>query len=344
MPDYVAFVSLKQVAERAGVSPSTASRALSGRGYAKAEVRARVEGAAQELGYEPHLAARSLRLRAAQMIGLVIQDITNPFYAFIAKGIEDVLRAADYRLVLFDSEEDQRREGDNLRILAQTRPDGVIITPTYGSGTAMHLLQQRGMPIVQVDRVVPGVRSDAILINNFSGAYLATEHLIMLKHRAIGAICGPQTLTTGRERYRGFVTALRDHGIPFQRELAPVGDFRRDNGYELACKLLDGTPRPSAIIAMNNVVTEGVLQALTERNLGIPGQVAIIGFDDMPWARFVSPPLTVVSQPAYTMGAMAAETLIRRLKGTTVETDPSTIVLEPTLIVRGSCGGQPGTR
>lgn len=340
MPDKDRFVDIKQVAQRAGVSVSTASRVLGGHGYSSRDARARVEKAAAELGYEPHLVARSLKSRSSKMIGLVIQDITNPFYAFVAKGSEDVTRDAGYNLMLCDSEEDPRREQDSLRMLLQTRADGVVITPTTGNVRTLSLLQQRGIAIVQADRLVPGFRSDSILINNFGGAHQATKHLLDLGHSRIGIIAGPQSLTTGRERLRGFQSAMTDRGVTLDERYVMIGDFRRDSGYQLACKLLDQVPRPTALFPHNNVATEGALEAIFERGLAIPRDIAMIGFDDAPWAQFLSPALTVVSQPAQTIGAMAVEMLLRRLTGPTREDGPIATVLEPTLIVRGSCGGR----
>lgn len=340
MPDASRFAGIKQVAARARVSVSTASRVLGGHGYSSPEARARVEQAARELGYEPHLVARSLKRRSSRMIGLVIQDIVNPFYAFVAKGCEDVVRAAGYNLMLCDSEEDARREKESLRMLLQTRVDGVVITPTTGNGQTLALLQMRGIAIVQVDRVVPGVRSDALLINNFGGAYQATTHLLDVGHRIIGVIAGPPSLTTGRERRRGVEAAMAERGVAMDERYVKVGDFRRESGYQLARMLLDLDPRPTALFPHNNVTAEGALQAIYERGLSIPTDIAVVAFDDAPWARYLSPPLTVVSQPAYRIGAMAAELLLRRLAGPDPDdTDgPVTTVLDPTLIVRGSCG------
>ena len=341
MPHSSAFANIKQVAQRAGVSPSTASRVLSGQGYSSEDVRARVEQAARELSYEPHLGARSLKLRSSRMIGLIIQDITNPFYSFIAKAIEDVTTTAGYHLALFDSEENRLRETNNLRLLLQSRVDGVIIVPTHSDGRTLRLLQQRGVAIVQIDRVIRGIKTHAVVVNNYAGAHMATTHLLDLGHRFIGVICGPQTITTGKDRRAGYEGALCERGIPVLEQHVKVGDFRRQSGYTMACELLDSTPRPTALFPTNNVTLEGVLQAVSERRLRIPDDVAVIGFDDVPWASFVSPPLSVVSQPAYTLGRLAAELLLRQLMGPTLDDNPTSIVLDPTLIIRGSCGGRP---
>ncbi len=171
---------------------STASRVLRGRGYASDATRERVLRAARELEYEPHHAARSLRSRSSGMIGVVIQDVTNPFYSFVAKGIADVMRRNGLVVISSDSEESDDREAESLRVMLRTRVEGVIVTPTAGDGAVLQLLQRQGISIVQVDRTIAGVSSDTVVIDNYGGAYAATRHLIDLGHTAIAVAAGPQ--------------------------------------------------------------------------------------------------------------------------------------------------------
>jgi DNA-binding LacI/PurR family transcriptional regulator len=341
----VSFPSITQVAKLAGVSPSTASRVLAQRGYRSTEARKRVERAAQELGYEPHLAAQTLKTQASRMVAVVIQDITNPFYAFVAKGIADVTRRSGFAVLLADSQEDREREEESLRIMVQSRVAGIIIAPTARSAVALRAAQQRGIAIIQIDRTVPNVLSDTVLVDNFAGAYSATKYLLDLGHTRIAVITGPRSLTTGRARLQGFEAAMKERGVVINRRYVKVSDFRRDTADSLARELLDEKPPPTAVFAHNNILAESTLAAIAERKLRVPRDVAVIGFDDPPWAQLAFPPLTVVRQPAYEMGAIAADLLIRRLAHVRGDEAPMHVVLQPSLVVRGSqCGAKASAR
>jgi LacI family transcriptional regulator len=333
------FPSLKQVAERAGVSSSTASRVLNGRGYTSDDSRDRVLRAAKELGYEPDMAARTLRFRSSSIVGVEIQDITNPFYASLATGIADVSRGAGYVPLLVDSQEDPAREADSLRVMLRTRVAGLIIVPTLSNVDLLRRFQQHRIPLVLLDRLAPDVVADSVLVDNVRGALDGTRHLIELGHRRIGVIAGPRGLTTGRQRLAGFEQAMGEAGIEVVERYIKVSDYRRDSGEALARELLDERPRPTAIFTHNNVLAESLLSVLAERALRAPDDVAVITFDDPSWAKLVTPPLTVIQQPAITMGAVAAELLLRRMKSRTDEPSPTRIELTPNLIVRGSSGG-----
>jgi LacI family transcriptional regulator len=333
--------SIRTVAERAGVSPSTASRAFRADGYTSEATRARVLQAARELEYEPHHGARSLRSRSSNMVGLVIQDITNPFYSYVAKGISAVMRRNGLVLLLSDSEEEREREAESLRGMLGARVDGLVITPTVGNADVLELLQRQRVAIVQVDRTIPGVISDTVLIDNFGGAYAATRHLLDLGHREIAVVAGPHTLTTGRERLAGFRAAMRDADVSVPEGYVKISHFRREDSYAAANELLDASPRPTALFAQNNALVEGVLGVIHERGLSVPGDVAVIGFDDPPWAELAAPALTVVRQPAHTIGVTAAELLVRRMRDRDGDPSPTNIVIAPTLVVRGSCGDVP---
>jgi LacI family transcriptional regulator len=335
--------NLKAVAERAGVSLSTASRALRGDENVSAASRDRVLTAARELGYEPHFAARALRTRSSAMVGAVIQDVTNQFYSYVARGVTSVIRNSSYLLLLTDSEEDRGREAEILRMLLRARVEGVIIAPTVGNEDVLRLLQRQSVAIVQFDRVVD-VATDTVNVDNYHGAFAATKHLLDLGHRSIGVITGPQNVTTGQERLAGFRGAMKAHGVPVREEHVKVSDFRRESGGPLASELLEAEPVPTALFVQNNALAEGVMGFMRERGIRIPDDLALLVFDDPSWAALVTPPLTVVQQPAFTIGVTAAELLLRRMRGENRESAPTKIVIMPTLLVRGSCGGAPDPR
>lgn len=173
------------------------SRALSERGYSSGAAHARVVAAAEELGYEPHLGARSLRAQSSRVVGVQIQDVTNPFYGFLAQRIAAATRAASYVPLLFDCQEDAEREAQNLWVMLQTRVDGVLIAPTSANRPLLERFESHGIPVVKLDRLTPGLRTDAVIVDNDVGAYEATSHLLALGHEQIGVIAGPRTLTTG---------------------------------------------------------------------------------------------------------------------------------------------------
>jgi LacI family transcriptional regulator len=332
------FAGIKEVAARAGVSTSTASRVLSGRGYSSAGSRSRVLKAAEELGYEPHIGASALKSQASQIVGVAIQDMSNPFYVDLVRGINEATHAASYVPLLFDSEESSEREAEILRVMLRVRVAGVIIAPSMTNLDLLRRVQEHDIPIVQVDREAPGLSLDSVLVDNFAGAYEATEHLLRLGHTRVGVIAGPPTLTTGRQRLLGFEQAMRDHGIELDPRYVKVSDYRAYTGAALARELIEEQPRPTAIFAHNNVLAERLLLALRDAGLRVPDDIAVVGFDDVGWARLVSPSLTVVRQPAYTIGRMAAEILLRRLAGN--QDPPVQSLLKAELVLRGSCGAQ----
>jgi DNA-binding LacI/PurR family transcriptional regulator len=333
--------SIKAVAERAGVSASTVSRVLRKEGYASEAARNGVLEAARELGYEPDLAAQMLKSGSSAIIGVEIQDVTNPFYASVAAGIAEVSRGAAYVPFLSDSQEDPKREHENLRMMLRIRVAGLIITPTINNVALLHRFQELGIPLVQVDRVAPKVISDTVVVENERAAREATEHLIGLGHERIGVLAGPGTLTTGRERLLGYTGAMRDHGLPVDDRLVKVSDYRRDSGVAAARALLDESPPPTAVFTHNNVLAERLLAVLAERRLRVPDDVAVVTFDDPSWARLVTPPLTVIRQPARRMGSIAADLILRRLRDESPDPAPAQVRLGLQMIVRGSCGGRP---
>jgi len=192
------------------------------------------------------------------------------------------------------------------------------------------------MPIVAMDRRLCQFDVDTVLVDNVKGAHQATSHLIRLGHRRIGLIGQPSRITTGRERREGYEKALSEHGFEVDQRLIKIGDFRQDSGYRRACELLEMDDPPTAIFTANNLMTLGALNTIHEKGLNIPQDVAIVGFDDMPWAPSLDPPLTAVAQPAYELGCTAANLLLQRIADKDREIVEMT--LEPTLIIRDSCG------
>ncbi len=322
----------QDVARKAGVSVATVSRVLNDSPHVTQRARDLVLSAVKELNYQPNRTAQRLRAGHSHVVGLIISDIQNPFFTSVVRGIEDVAYHHGYSIVLCNSDEDIQKEQLYIDVLSSERVAGVIIVPT-GKDCCTPLLNLQ-MPIVMMDRVVPGIAADSVVLDNAAGAYAATRHLIELGHRRIGLIAAPAGPSVGIERQRGYEQALRDHGLPVDLALICAGDFKESGGHAAAHALLDLKPRPTAIFAANNLMTMGAFQAISEKGLRIPGDISVVGFDDMPWLALLAPPLTAVRQPTYEIGAQAAGLLFARLSDHTAPIQ--TRVLEPELIVRGS--------
>jgi DNA-binding LacI/PurR family transcriptional regulator len=329
---------LEDVARAAGVSISTVSRALTRPELVNANTLARVRRIIAESGFRPSRVAR--RLRAVRgptnLVGLVIPDIQNPFFADLVRGVEDVAQTHGYVTLLANSDERAEKEAQSLDVMRAESVDGVILPPVSGGGEAVATLTEAGIPVVYVDRRPRRVTADTVVIDNERGAREATEHLLHLGHRRIGLIQGLPGLSTSRERLAGYQAALHDAQVPVDPQLIGAGDSRQAGGRRLTHQLLTGARPPTALVVSNGLMTLGALEALHRLGARVPEDVALVGFDDMPWALAVDPPLTVVRQPAEAMGRRAMELLLRRI--TEPAREVQVVSLQPELVVRGSCG------
>ena len=328
--------SLQEVADRAKVSIATVSRVLNKSDKDVPKTRATVERALSELGYRPSRVARRLRMKEghAHLVGLIIPDIQNPFYAEIARGVEDVAYANEFALLLCNSDENLEKERFYLNVMQAESVDGIVLPPFDDTDPAVLEMVASGMPVVCVDRSLAKTKTDLVEVDNYRGALEAVNHLIDRGHTRIGLIEGRAQVSTNRERRRGYLDALAARGIAPQRELMRAGDFKLASGRVLANELLELRRPPTALFVGNNLMTVGALAALHQRGLRVPGDVAIVGFDDLPWAEALDPPLTVVRQPAYEVGRRAMELLLKRLAAPGAPV--TTVRLRPELVVRRS--------
>lgn len=327
--------TMKDVARRAGVSTATVSRVLSGGAPVSAELRERVQAAIDALDFLPSHVARSLRTRTSRIIGVIVSDIRNPFFTSLVRGIEDVAHANGYSLILCNSDEDPAKEELYVNVLAGEKVAGAIIVPIRSDSRAYDKQVESGLPVVTVDRCLDHLETDTVMLDNAHGAYLGVSHIISRGCTRIALIAGPLHTTTGQERLEGYLQALAKHGVPVDNDLIKIGDYKRVSGYNLARELLDMACPPTAIFVANNMMTLGALQAIHDKGLRIPEDMALVGFGDMPWADLLHPPLTAVAQPTYELGCAAANVLLRRMADRN-----SPIVhmrLDPVLIVRESC-------
>jgi LacI family transcriptional regulator len=337
------MATVADVADRAGVSVSTAARVLSGRGYASQETRRVVLEAAKDLGYVPNRIARSLRTRQTNMIGLLIGDVENSFYSAIAKNVESVAKDAGYHVVLCNSDDDPKVEREYLELLDGMRVDALIVTPTSENRRHLAGLMDRGIVIVQIDRRVERLAADAILVDNEAGAAGAVSHLIEAGHTRIAIQTGELDVLTAHQRLLGYERALREHGIPVHEELVKTSSFHRDHAIEDATDLIGARPAPTGIFAANNILAEGALIALDQQGLRVPHDVSIVAFDDVPWMSMVDPPISAVRQPVADMSRSAAELILRRLREGS-QGPPSTVVFRTEFVERASVAPPRGTK
>jgi LacI family transcriptional regulator len=329
------MANIQDVAKLAGVSMATVSRVLNGTAHVSSEVASRVRAAIEELHYQPSHAARTLQTNRSRIIGLLITDIQNPFFTTLIRGVEDIAQRNGYSVILCNSGEDSEKERQYVEVLCAERVAGAIVVSTSERQRALKLFREHGIPIVAVDRRIVGLEADAVLVDNVRGAREAVAHLLANGYRRIGVITGPLTTTTGQERLEGYRQALREAGIEPNAQLERYGSFKETSGHQLANELLDLDPAVDALFVANNLMTLGALEALYQRNLRIPDDIAIVGFDEMPWAALSAISLTTVIQPVYEIGSTAALRLFQRLQSSEALTRQE-IVLVSTLQIRGS--------
>ncbi|WP_309570020.1 LacI family DNA-binding transcriptional regulator [Deinococcus sp.] len=328
--------SIQDVAKLAHVSTATASRALSRPDMVAPATRERVVQAAQQLGYQPNVLARSLRQKETRTIGLIVADILNPFHALLAKGVQDAADRHGYTVFLFNSDEEPAKELRAMDILRGHLPTGLIVVPT--SGTRTHIKTLPNLPVVELDRVSGHPGTTTVTVDNVGGAMTATQHLTSLGHRRIGMIVGQLDISTAVDRLKGYRAALQQADIAYDPALVLPGHHREDDGYRAALHLLTlpAEERPTALFVGNNEMTVGAVLAVRELKLDIPREVSIIGFDDSRWAQTLNPALTVIAQPAYDLGRLACEHLIGQVGHP--HPTPARVQLPTEIIVRHSTG------
>ncbi|MGZ4352689.1 MAG: LacI family DNA-binding transcriptional regulator [Gaiellaceae bacterium] len=329
-------VTLVDIAREAGTSPATASRALSGRGYVSAAVRARTVAAAKRLGYVPNASARTLKQKTSRVVGVAVSDLSNEFYARLAAGIEQTLRDSDYQMILLSDNSERGEEVDGARTFLAMRAPGVILTPV--ANDAIELLTRHGVAVVEVDRRLATGPCDAVVIDNERGALAATAHLLSLGHVRVALLVADTDWTTDAGRRQGYLAAHDAAGVEVDERLILTIAYHARDAEERIAALLD-VEEPTAIFAANNLLTEQAWRVLRRRGLRLPRDFSLVGFDDVPWMEMVEPGITAVAQPTTELGRRAARQLLRRMANPALE--PAVEVLQPTLVVRGSTGPAP---
>ncbi|AKX95125.1 LacI family DNA-binding transcriptional regulator [Neomoorella thermoacetica] len=329
------MVTIKDVARHAGVSVTTVSRVLNNSQHPiSPATKQRVLAAIEELGFCPNAAARSLQLNETRTIGLILPDIANPYYPGIVRGVEDVAHESGYTVILCNTDRSRERTQEYLRVLREKRVDGVIFT---GGGAVEDASQSHFFDQERIATVVIGRhrgKLPAVQVNNTLAAREAVEHLLSLGHRRIATITGPATSTTASDRLDGYRCALAGRGMKVDPLLIVEGNFEFESGYQAIDRLpLRGPGAITAIFAHNDLMAIGAMKALQERGLQVPGDIAVMGFDNIPLASFITPQLSTVAVPVYDLGVTAMKVLAELLAGREV---PPVTTLATKLQVRDS--------
>lgn len=322
--------SIKDVAQSAGVSTATVSRVLANSSRVKEETRRRVLDAVEQLNYRPNLIARSLRAQRSAKLGLVVSDIRNPFFTAISRAVEDAAYEQGYSVLMCNTDENPEKEELYLNILHDENVAGIIFSPTQQFSARLSTFESN-IPFVIIDRMVNTHQADMVLLDNVAAGYELTKHLIENGYRKLAGMFGNAS-TTGRERNKGFHKALNEH------QLKPVAEHfippRLKQGYDTTLGLFDQSDRPDAIFTSNSMLTAGAYQAVRDRKLRVPEDVALVGFDETTWGALVDPPITLIAQPTEEIGRTATELLFQRIEEPT--RSPKTVILKGSLIARAS--------
>jgi len=334
---WLLMVTLNYISEKMGLSVTTVSRALNNKSKKyriSKETEARVQKVANELGYKPNTLARGLRLKKTYSIGLVIPDISNPFFAFVAKTIQTYGYNNGYSTIVCNTDEQIQSEIEQIELLRSKAVDGFIIMPVGTESKHIEELLNDNYPLVLLDRCFQSIQASSVLVDNYFGAYSAVEHVIKKGHTKIAIIQGLPKTYTNTERVKGYTKALEDNNIVVCKEFIVGKDYGIDNGYIETKMLLNMVNRPTAIFSTGDMITVGVLKALGEEKLKIPSDISLVAFDDTYLAPYLCSPLTSIRQPKDLMGQMAIKMIIEAInKKKNID---SQIVLKPKLIIRKS--------
>jgi LacI family transcriptional regulator len=331
--------TINDVAKRAGVSPVTVSRVLNSAPNVNGATRERVNRAIAELGYVPNVVARSLRSRRTRSLALILPDITNPFWPTVARGVEDAAQQGGYTVLLCNTDENAEKQARYLEVVASQQVDGVIIAPCDSDAGKLAILRDRGVATVVIDRCIDDWDVDTVRGDSVGGAHALVRHLILLGHKRIAMLTGPADTSTSQDRVSGYEAALMHAGLPVELELVRYGAFREASGREMMQGLLSEHSDITAVFAANNAIALGAIEAIADRGLRVPQDIALVCFDDLSPASQLFPFLTVAEQPAYEMGFEAAHLLLNALEAQTPQA-PRHVMLPSRLIVRYSCGSR----
>jgi len=330
------MITIKDVAKEVNVSVTTVSRVLNNKPDVSEDTKRKVEKAIKKLGYNPSGIARGLVLQKTNSIGLIIPDVSNPFFPEVIKGIERKAKEAGYSLIFYNTNNDKKEEKEAITLLRSKQVDGIILSLSIENKAVLRELEKEKYPIVQIDREVKDSIYPAITIDNKKSAYIATEYLIKMGHREIGHITGDLSTETAIDRLNGFKLALMKNNISYKEEWIIEGDYSRETGKKQMGKIIKMVNRPTALFFANDLMAFGAYEAINKYNYKIPEDFSIIGHDNIEITSFVKPGLTTMDQPKYRLGQIAVEKLVDMIENKNNNILFENIILENNIIVRES--------
>ena len=329
------MITMKEVAERAGVSITTVSHVINKTRFVSDELAKRVNWAIEELDYRPHQLAQSLRRGRTQTIAVLVSDIVNPFFPQVVRGAEDSAKEHGYSLILCNTDEDPQTESFYVSLMIDRRVDGFIIAPSMAAEGSLRSLIKKDIPLVVIDRPMETLSIDQVYSDNVDGAYQATKYLLRLGHKRIGLIMELEGIRSFDDRRVGWERALKEQGLSAISELVQQAGLEIEGAAEAAKYLVEGPPQVTAIFATNNLMTLGVLRYMKTHNVSCPKDLSLVGFDDPEWAASFHPSVTSVRQQSYEMGYKACDLLVSRMQERTSES--RAVQLNCQLEIRESC-------
>jgi len=334
--------TIKDVASLAKVSTTTVSHVINNTRVVSSELRDRVQQAMQRLDYHPNALARSLRSGSTKTIGLIIPDISNLFFAETSRYIEDYGNAEGFSVILCNTDDKLEKESSYIEVLIEKKVDGIIFISAGDSTKNLKRLRSLRVPVVVADRDVKDFPVDVILVNNLAGGFMATNYLIQLGHKEIAHIAGPSTITPSAQRTEGYLSAMQQHGLQVKPKFVFEGDFRIESGERAMQALLTQPSLPTAIFVSNDMMAFGAIRALYDRDIKIPEDISIIGFDDTLLTKSFIPPLTTIAQPIRQLAELIVKTLVKRINESKLSLDAKQMnyerqILEVSIVERNSC-------
>lgn len=332
------MATIKQVATLAKVSTATVSRVLNGNYPVSEDAYNKVMEAIEELGYRPNLVAKSLKMNKTYMIGFVAPDISNPYFMEIARGIEQVISQFGYTITFCSTDEEPEKEIRLLKALNEKRVDFVVLASSLKDEKPLQELMKQGLNIIMVDTILPNLEVDFIVEDNEHLSYQIVDYAIRQGHQKIGIVNGIMDISTARDRYNGFLKALKDNHIDFEERFSVDGGYYRDIAYQNVKKMLQRNLNdlPTLLYATNNQMTEGAMIALKEFDIKIPGDMSIISFGEITLPQLVEPKLTVIQQNSRAIGEKAGEIIIKRMENQDIIEATKIFVIESEFVVRNS--------
>lgn len=329
-------VQLKDIAKHLNISISTVSRVLNDTGRVNKDTRERILKAIKEFGYQPNEIARSLKRKSANILGVIVPDLSNSFYANVIKGVEKVARDNDHSVIVCNSDEDIQKEEEYVQLLLQKQVTGLVIATVGGNPELFEQYHRSGIPFVFIDNLPQTQENfDVVTIDNVKAGYELAKHLIDQGHERLAIITGPQNQSTAAERLQGFAKCLEENGLPVRDKWIGVGEFKRESGYSIMKSWLQQDELPTAIFAANDFLLYGAIKAILEKGLRVPHDIAAVCFDANDDTGLVKPQITSVIQPAHRIGSIAADIIMRKEKNKDLKVFEK-VVLEPTLIINES--------